>query len=42
VTGSVLIGDNAYEVTDGFLADPMDAAHGGEALSAVRRLVGIG
>jgi hypothetical protein len=42
VTGSVLIGDHAYEVTDGFLADVMDAAHGGEALSAVRRLVGIG
>jgi uncharacterized protein YrrD len=41
-SGSVLIGDHAYEVTDGFLADLMDAAHGATALSAVRRLVGIG
>jgi hypothetical protein len=42
VTGSVLIGDHAYEVTDGFLADLMGAAHGGEALAAVRRLAGVG
>lgn len=41
VTGSVLIGDHAYEVTDGFLADLMDGAHGATALTAVRRLVGI-
>ncbi len=42
VTGTVLIGDRAYEVTDGFLADLLDAADGVEALSAVRRLVGLG
>lgn len=42
VTGSVLIGDYAYEVTDGFLGDLMDAAHGGEALAAVRLLAGVG
>jgi hypothetical protein len=42
VTGSVLIGDHAYEVTDGFVADLLDAAHGGEALSAIRLLVGNG
>ena len=39
VPGSVLIGDHAYEVTDGFLADPLDAADGGEALAAVRRFL---
>ena len=42
VTGSVLIGDHAYEVTDGFLAELLGAAHGGEALSALRRLAGDG
>ncbi len=42
VTGSVLIGDHAYEVTDGFLGELMDAAHGGEALAAVRLLAGVG
>jgi hypothetical protein len=42
VTGSVLIGDHAYEVTDGFLAELLDAAHGGEALAAVRLLAGVG
>ncbi len=42
VTGSVLIGDHAYEVTDGFLGDLIDAAHGGEALAAVRLLAGVG
>jgi hypothetical protein len=38
VTGSVLIGDHAYEVTDGFLAELLDAAQGGEALATFRRL----
>lgn len=42
VTGSVVIGDHAYEVTDGFLAELIDAAHGGEALSAVRKFLGNG
>lgn len=42
ITGSVLIGDHAYEVTDGFLAELMDAAHGGDALAAVRLLAGVG
>ena len=42
VQGSVLIGDHAYEVTDGFLAELLDAAHGGEALKAVQRLLGDG
>lgn len=42
VTGSVLIGDHAYEVTDGFLAELLDAAHGVEALQAIRRLAGNG
>jgi uncharacterized protein YrrD len=42
VTGSVLIGDSAYETTDGFLAELIDAAHGGEALAAVRLLAGVG
>ena len=39
VTGSVLIGDHAYEVTDGFLAEVLDAAWSGEVISAVQRLV---
>ena len=39
VPGSVLIGDHAYETTDGFLAELLDAAHGGEAMNAVRRLL---
>ena len=38
VTGSVLIGDHAYEVTDGFLAELLDAAPGGDVVRAVRRL----
>jgi hypothetical protein len=38
VTGSVLIGDHAYEVTDGFLAELLDAAQGGDVIRAVRRL----
>lgn len=42
ITGSVLIGDHAYEVADGFLGELMDAAHGGEALAAVRLLAGVG
>jgi hypothetical protein len=42
VQGTVLIGDHAYEVTDGFLAELLDAAHGGEAMKAVRRLLGDG
>ena len=39
VIGSALIGDHAYEVTDGFLAEPLAAAHGGEIVRAVARLV---
>ena len=42
VQGSVLIGDHAYEVTDGFLAELLDAADGGEAMKAVQRLLGDG
>jgi hypothetical protein len=46
VTGSVLIGDSAYEVVDGFLAELLGAADGGSpggsdgmtALRAVARL----
>jgi hypothetical protein len=38
VIGSVLIGDHAYEVTDGFLAELLDAAAGGDVIRAVRRL----
>ncbi|HKP61406.1 MAG TPA: hypothetical protein VJV78_31975 [Polyangiales bacterium] len=38
VTGSVLIGDHAYEVTDGFLAELLDAAQGGDVVPMVRRL----
>lgn len=39
VTGSVLIGDHAYEVTDGFLGEVLDAAWSSDVISAVRRLV---
>jgi hypothetical protein len=41
-TGSVLIGDSAYEVVDGFLAELLDAAESGEALRAVQQLAGEG
>ncbi len=40
--GSVLIGDHAYETTDGFLGELLDAAHGGQALALVRRFAGNG
>jgi hypothetical protein len=41
-TGSVLMGDSAYEVADGFLAELLGAAESGEALRAVQQLTGEG
>jgi hypothetical protein len=42
VPGSVLIGDQAYEVVDGFLGELVSAADGGDSLGALQRLVAEG
>lgn len=42
VPGSVLIGDQAYEVVDGFLGELVSAADGGDPVQALSRLVAEG